>query len=1272
LAEPSGLPQPLTDAISAQSQLEALAPGMPHGAIVGIGASAGGLEAFTTFFRQMPTDSGLAFVLVQHLDPHQPSLLAELLGSQTAMPVHTIADQMPALPGNVYVIPPNTTLTIVQGTLMLAPPSEMRGRRMPIDHFLQSLAADQGARAIGIVFSGADMDGTLGLAAIQEAGGLTLAQVPQSARFATMPRSAIDRHVVDHVLPIEEMPALLRSYIEQGGALPLTSAQSPQIDASSGLQAICAILQRITGHDFRQYKSSTLLRRINRRMQLANLTDLGAYADHLRQNRPEVEQLFQDLLIGVTSFFRDPAAFEALAAEVIPTLLRSKGPDTPLRVWVAGCATGEEAYSVAMLLLDHMAQIDAPPPVQIFATDLDETALTVARQGRYDAGISAHVAPELLSQYFLLDGESYQVLKPLREQCIFSTHNLISDPPFARMDLILCRNLLIYFNADLQRQLVPLLHYALAPGGYLMLGSAENVTTYPELFRTVNLPQRIFQRNEALTRPAIPFPLTAPSHRQSRMADPTRAAPPSSVPDLGMLLERLMLKDHTPPAVVVNAQGVIIYFFGQTGAFLNPPAGAASLDIHAMVRPELSLALQAALRAAWRDQATVRSIVTIPDAGGPQHLTLIARPLTELSPGSRLTLLIFQETGPTQGELVGAADQQPSAAIVGQLVDELQTTRAALEATIAELREANAELTTANEELIATNEELQSANEELQTSKEEIQSINEELQTVNAELQRKIAELDRVNADLANLFASTQIPAIFLHADGRIARFTPAATDVFRLQATDVGRPITDIAARFHHEDLLALTERVLETLQPAEQAIHRQEPDAWWTMRIRPYRTLANQIDGVVITFTDITSLKRGESERERLLAEMQAARIYAEQIVATVVEPLLILDSDLRVQSANPAYYQRFATTAGETEQLALFALSGGTWDQPELRAQLDALRHRQISLLDLEVTQTIPALGIRTIRLQARPIEQLPNGAPLILLAIADITELTRAAAVLQEAHAALEQRVDERTLELGMVNATLQAEVAEHRRSEDVRQKLLQQLVTAQEEERRRIARELHDQLGQDLAGLILGLKALQDAVIQNAPATDRVRQLQELAMQIGQEVRTLAMQLRPAVLDDLGLAVALTNYVEQWSARTMVAVDLHATGLDTPQQLRLPLAVESTLYRLVQEALNNVLKHANAQGVSLILDRSAEEVRLIIEDDGVGFDIASVREHPADQQRLGLVGMEERVAQLGGMLTIESTPGTGTTVFVSIPIATAASGGADDTHTNLSG
>jgi PAS domain S-box-containing protein len=697
------------------------------------------------------------------------------------------------------------------------------------------------------------------------------------------------------------------------------------------------------------------------------------------------------------------------------------------------------------------------------------------------------------------------------------------------------------------------------------------------------------------------------------------------------------------------------------------------MDLLAMIHPQLRLALHTAIRTAQRDHAaTSHENLVIEIAGGMQRLTLIVRPLAELGPDSGLLLVIFHELGPpvsvAQAQASGLFPQTDDP-IAQQLAQELQTTRDALETTIAELQETNAELKSANEELLSINEELQSANEELQTSKEEIQSINEELQTVNAELNRKVEELDRVNGDLQNLLASTQIPAIFLHADGRIARFTPAATEVFRLIESDSGRPITDITARFRAGDLLALVREVLRTLTPYEAPVRRAESDTWWSMHIRPYRTLANVIDGVVITFADITNLKQAAAERERLLAAVQQARLFAERIVETVRQPLLVLDTDQRVRLANRAFYKTFQVTPAEIEQRRLYDLGGQQWDRPEIHAQLDAILAEHAAFEDVTVTHTFPHIGLRTMLLNARPIEQPLDDAPSILLVIEDITERAQAAAALQQAHDLLEERVQERTRALAAANATLRAEIGERARAEHARQLLLQQLVTAQEEERAHIARELHDQMGQDLTALMLGLKTLRDAAAAESPVHTRLEQVHALAIKIGREVRSLAVQLRPPALDELGLVATLANEVELWSARALIAVDFQPIGLD---EQRLPAAIETTLYRVAQEALTNVLKHAQATRVSLIIERRVDAVHMIVEDNGAGFDADAVRQTAHAEHRLGLVGMAERVAHAGGTLTIESTTGRGTEVFVRIPLIGNRHGGGDDETPDLSG
>ncbi|NTV99909.1 MAG: hypothetical protein HGA19_01225, partial [Oscillochloris sp.] len=679
--------------------------------VIGIGASAGGLQAFTEFVQHMPANSGFAFVLIQHLDPQQPSLLPDLLASHTSMSVQPAIDQISVEPNHIYLIPPNTALTINQGVLQLEPPTEAHGQRLPINHFFRSLALDQGERAIGIVLSGTGADGALGLAEIHARGGLTLAQTPTSAAYAEMPQQAIAQGTVDHVLDIAAMPALLTATttMHHAQANPVTSS-------TKALLGITSILQQATSHDFSHYKQTTLRRRIDRRMQLLHLTHLEDYHARLVQDRNEIDRLFQDLLISVTDFFRDQAAFEALASKVIPGLLRSKNTGMSLRVWVPGCASGEEAYSIAMLLREQAAQLIAPPLVQMFATDIDEVALAIARQGRYDVSITAHLSPERLTRNFIQEGQSYQVTKTIREMCLFSTHNLISDPPFGRMDLISCRNLLIYFDADLQRQLIPILHYALAPGGYLFLGSAESATSAAnasELFRVIDAQHRIYQRKERLVHLQSDLPWTVMGRQMPRLTNASRRTIAPGTTDIGATLERILLRDYTPTAVAIDEQGAIAYLTGNTYPYLSVPAGAPTTNFLAMAHPDLRLPLRAAIRTITQEQvASVREDLTIATSDGLQRLTLTVRPLREPNADAGLLLIVMQAVGsPTP--LSQLVDGQASSSLpTTALAQELQRTRDTLETTISELQMANLDLTAVNEELRSLNEELQATNEE--------------------------------------------------------------------------------------------------------------------------------------------------------------------------------------------------------------------------------------------------------------------------------------------------------------------------------------------------------------------------------------------------------------------------------------------------------------------------------------------------------------------------------------------------------------------------------
>ncbi|HET9209921.1 MAG TPA: CheR family methyltransferase [Thermoanaerobaculia bacterium] len=847
--------------------------------VVAIGASAGGLDAIRELFRHMPADTGFAFVLIQHLSPRHETLIPELLAPLTPMPVRTVEEETVVHANHIYVMPPHGTLTIDDCVLYLSRPARpSRGRRSPIDRFFRSLAEDLEDEAVAVILSGTGTDGILGLKAVKERGGLTLVQAPETARYDSMPRSAILTGAVDHVAAVEQMPARLIEHQQRlrdgrGG-----SSEQLREEIVGHLGKICAILRRETGHDFRRYKQSTLVRRVRRRMNESRAASIYAYVESLGNDNLEVEQLFRDLLISVTHFFRDPEAFALLADKVIPRLFEGKDEDGFVRVWVPGCATGEEAYSLAVLLREHAATLAKPPQIQVFATDIDSQALEAARQALYPEAVADQISPERLERFFVRHGNMYQVSREIRDLCLFSLHNLIADPPFSRLDLVSCRNVLIYLESELQKKIVALFHYALRPGGYLFLGPSEMVSGQPELFRTLDKKHRLFQSRDTVTRPPFSFPLSERGRLGLRAAeDLQRRAIPRQV-EVARTFEAILLESYAPACVVVNEGGEIVYFSPRTGRYLEPPSGTPTVNVLDMARKGLRLDVRTALHKAVNSRVSVvHENVAFELDGQTPRVNVIVRPMPELGDDPGLFMIVFQDVVVPAGDPpleiepgVIAADDP----IVRRLEAELRATRDHLQATLEELESSNEELVSSNEELLSMNEELQSANEELQTSKEELQSVNEELETVNAELKKKLEELDRANADLQNLFQSTRIATVFVDRELRIKKFTPTAVEVFRLIEGDLGRPIADIVPRFPGGDLVKDIREVLRSLSPRERQVRSEEGDAWYLQRILPYRTVEDVIDGVVLTYLDITRLKRAEEERERLAAIVDSSQ--------------------------------------------------------------------------------------------------------------------------------------------------------------------------------------------------------------------------------------------------------------------------------------------------------------------------------------------------------------------------------------------------------------
>lgn len=926
--------------------------------VVGIGASAGGLSAFESFFSGMPADEdpGMAFVLVQHLAPDHKSILTELIRRYTRMQVFEVEDGMTVAPNCAYIIPPNRDMAFLGGALHLLEPDSPRGQRMPIDFFFRSLAQDQRERAICIVLSGTGTDGTLGLRAIKGEGGMAMAQDPTTTEYDGMPRSAIATGLVDFELPPAEMPTQLMAYVSHALGKPSLPAARPPFKSESAMKKICVVLRAQTGHDFSMYKPSTLHRRIERRMAVHQVDTMGEYVRFLQQTPTEVDALFRDLLIGVTSFFRDPEAFQALDEQVIAKLLAGKPAGSMIRVWAPGCSSGEEAYSMAILLAEHQEALKRSFTAQVFATDIDDRAIATARTGIYPASIAADVSRERLERFFTAEpgGGTYRIHKSIRDMLVFSEQDVIKDPPFSKLDLISCRNLLIYMGSELQKKLIPLFHYALNPGGFLFLGTSETVGDFGDLFTALDRKAKLYRRKEAvLSDQRIPFGKFLPPMTEDDAVLPQAKGNVAghARPNLRELTEQSLLQEIVPAAVLVRANGDILYLHGRTGLFLEPAPGEASLNILKMAREGLKRDLTAALHAAATGGLPVRRPgLRVKSNGDFTFLNLAVRPVAygpAGSPEAPLYLIVLEQaaavaptSAPQAGTLTESGDATGDATDadtrIAALQQELRAKEEYLQTANEELETSNEELKSANEEMQSVNEELQSTNEELETSKEELQSVNEELATVNAELQTKVADLSRANNDMNNLLAGTGIATVFVDHQLRILRFTPTATQIINLIQSDIGRPVGHIVSNLKNYDALVADARtVLDTLLPKSLDV-QTVTGKWFTMRIQPYRTLENVIEGAVITFVDITDRKRAEKELQASCGAMQRLAV----VVRDSNDAVMVQDLDGRIRTWNAGAERMYGWSEAEALKMNIIdTVPDGKRD--ELKTFIDQLR-------------------------------------------------------------------------------------------------------------------------------------------------------------------------------------------------------------------------------------------------------------------------------------------------------------------------------------------
>jgi two-component system, chemotaxis family, CheB/CheR fusion protein len=973
--------------------------------VVGIGASAGGLEAFSQLLSHLPGDTGMAVVLIQHLDPSQDSLLSDLIARITPMPVQAVTDDMPVAPNQVYVIPPNASMTLRDGQLRLRSRDAIRQVYKPIDAFFESLASELGPNAIGVVLSGGNSDGTLGLEAIKAAGGITFAQSEDSAKVTSMPHMAIATGQVDFVQPPSEIAATLtrlsrhpylgRAVVDDlfEGKAENKAENAEGVSEAATLDIIFDLLRAASQIDFRLYKPTTIKRRILRRMSLHHIGQFDRYRQYLQETPTEVQALYQEILIGVTSFFRDAGAFDCLKREVFPALMRDgswltaqgQSPSAvPLRLWIAGCSTGEEAYSIAICLLEFLAHQPYRPPIQIFATDVSEQAIEIARQGIYLPAKVADVSADRLQRFFVPVEGGYQINKAVRELCVFARQDLICDPPFSRLDLISCRNVLIYIDSALQKKVLPMFHYGLKPGGFLMLSSSETVGEFTDLFALLDRQHKIYAKQSSSLR--LNFVLPTPSADRSIAAPPQTYLEPRPAPDIYNAADQVVLDRYGPVGVVVNSQLNILQFRGQTRAYLEPAPGRASLNLLTMAKDSLRLDLRTALYEAKQLGQPVRKAGVLPEGAGVCPVVIEVLPFQPNAEGETYFLVLFEaisEDSKAEDAAMGSASPlaEPDRQELLHLRQELETTKRHLQSIIEEQESTNQDLRAANEEILSSNEELQSTNEELQTAKEEIQATNEELSTINDELYSRNAETTRISNDFQNLLGSINIPILMLAGDLSIRRFTPTAAALFNLIPSDIGRPFSDINHRLTITNLEEQILAVISTLNQHSQEV-QDRSGHWYDLRIRPYRTLDDRIDGAVLVLVDIDILK---SSAEQL----RQARDYAEAIVEMVQDSMLVLDADLRVVRANSQFYAVFQVLRQETEGCPIFDLGNGQWNIAELRSLLQDLLPHNSQIENFRVEHVFDHIGLKVMRLNARQI-LTTTGSPLILLTIQDMSD------------------------------------------------------------------------------------------------------------------------------------------------------------------------------------------------------------------------------------------------------------------------------------------
>ena len=1208
-------------------------PALPY-PVVGFGGSAGGLTAFREILANLKPDTGMSFVLVTHLAPDQKSYLTEILERYTRIPVRPVVHGMRPETDHLYVLQPEQRLQLRGGVFHVEERSSTHRGPHIIDTFFRSLANEQKNYAIGVVLSGADSDGAAGLKAIKGEGGIALVQSPGSAAQPGMPRSSIAADHVDLVVPPAELALELGRLAVQFSRPEVRSLEegiTPPDDEQS-FQKILQLLRTVSGIELRQYKPETLRRRMARRLVLMRKDSLAEYYKFL-QIRPDEQRLLQeDLLINVTRFFRDPAFWESIRENVLPALLQDRPTDRPIRVWCAGCSSGEEVYSLAITIIEYLSSKNLDIPLQIFGTDASDQAIEAARVAVYPETLGDEISPERLRRFFVKVDRGYQVSKRVRDSCIFARQNLSNDPPFSHIDILSCRNVMIYFNQVLQRQVMITFHYALEPGGYMLLGMSEGLRDYSDLFTTVDRKHKIYMKTGATLAHTYDLPRTyvpAESTGLARSSVMNLQAEISPWPELELqrAADRIVLARFGPPGLVVDERLNVLQSRGQTGRYVELAPGGVSWNLLRVLREGIASDTRSAVQRAIRENVPVSAVVTlIGEKKGEENVQIDVLPITSVVERPRCFLVLFQpidnadQPKPNEYAITTNLTVDEKDRLVAQLRQDLSSSRFHLQSLVEERDARNQELVSANEEIQSANEELQSTNEELETTKEELQSANEELQTVNEELQQRNNVLTQTGNDLTNLLNSVNIPLLMLTNDLHIRQFTPPMQRLLSVRPADIGRSISEIRLQLSVDDIEPILHHVLETLETQEQEVQDRE-GRWYLLRVRPYRTFENKIEGLVVVFLDIDQLRRSQ----QLATE---ANRFASAVVEVVPVPIIVLNKDFGIRTANTAFRELSRLNAKELEFRSLPGLVHQLWGIDSMRERLqDLLNHREMTF---EFEHQSSTNQKRTLLFRGQSYGT--DADPVLLLVIDDITLRREAEQLMSSQNKDLESEIEEAAYALS--------------RTKDQLGSLTSYLFQVQEEERQRVARELHDDVSQRLS-VVEMLLSDASASSTSDDCSKKLETARNELQGLNTDVRQLSHGLHSRVLKDLGLAAALRGLVAEFDRREGMPATFSSHGL--PDQV--PDIAATAIYRITQEALRNVAKHAGRTHVKVTLHNEDHTLMLKVMDFGVGFDVDAMD----GQSGLGMISMHERARIAGGTFEVDSELGSGTAITVKVPL-----------------